>query len=72
MNESKSCDVCKDPNRPVTTYSVTAKGQEATAVRCAEHGTELEAILSKVRRRGGRPSLRVVSIEDVERSKRQQ
>lgn len=41
----KVCDVCEDPTRQVTTYTVTADGRSGTTDRCTEHSEALEAIL---------------------------
>jgi len=78
------CDVCEDPSRPVTTYTVTSEGGEGDTDRCAEHGADLEAILqpketvtqshkaaAAPRKRPGRPAAKVVSMEEVEAAKKQ-
>lgn len=90
------CDVCQDPSRPVTRYTVLVEDErrerKGQTDRCDEHNEELERVVrganapvprarpsaktfgsesvSQGRRSGG-SSRRVVSMDQIEASKRQ-
>lgn len=67
------CDVCKDRNRPTKEYTVSdAEGRTGRTDRCTEDAAALEEVLPPAPKgRGGRPRTPVVSMNDVERAKRQ-
>ncbi|SBV27939.1 hypothetical protein GA0070620_3470 [Micromonospora krabiensis] len=66
------CDVCQNPNLPVTTYEVRANGRKGQTDRCDDHGAELAAIVApSPAPRRGRPPGRVVSMDEVEAAKAQ-
>jgi hypothetical protein len=73
------CDVCRDPSRPVKTYTVTHGDRTRDTDRCDEHGRILEAILTghdevedtramHTARRPG-PRRKVVTMEEIEQLK---
>lgn len=68
------CDKCGDPSRPAKEFTVSSDGRTGTTDRCAEHGAELEEVLPPAeapKSRGGRRRMQAVSLDDVERAKRQ-
>lgn len=40
------CDVCKDPSRVVTRYTVAADDNSGTTDRCSEHGAEFARVVA--------------------------
>jgi hypothetical protein len=78
MVDMKPCDVCRDPGRATTTYTVNDGEREGATARCAEHGRDLAAIVSgtpaKVERTrlrsGGPPRPKLKTMEEIEALKR--
>lgn len=71
------CDVCRDPSRAITTYTVTAGDRSRDTDRCDEHSHVLEAILAgepdipterpaRPPRRGGAPRPKIVTLEEID------
>lgn len=70
------CDVCRDPKEETRTYRVSSEGKIASVDLCHEHGEPLERHLGPGKvtavTRGRRRGTGVVSLEEIEKSKKKQ
>lgn len=55
------CDVCKDPARSVTQYTITAGGVSERTDRCTEHGEPFALVLASRREVAEVPAVKQVT-----------
>lgn len=77
--EARVCDICRDAALPVKIYEVRCEDRVATTDRCVNHSILLEEILTagqgdgpQTPRRGRRSGPQVVTIDEIEQTKKRQ